>query len=105
MPVQAKRPQVMSDGELVANILTDPSLRKGDIVMFPDGARIYRGSGRFSSHKASDFEVPDESDITGTVLSGAGHPVGSTFAQNAGLNRPAAIQSKSVERNVEAQAR
>jgi hypothetical protein len=86
MPAQAKQPQVMSDGELVATILTDPSLRKGDIVMFPDGARVYRGSGRFSSHRASDFEVPGESEISGTVLSGPNHPSGGTFAQAEGSN-------------------
>jgi hypothetical protein len=62
MPQQEPKPApVLSEAELVASILTDPTLRRGDLVEFPDGPRIYKGSGRFSSHSLSDFEDIDGS--------------------------------------------
>lgn len=55
MPVKAKPARAASDKEIVASVLADSTLQKGDIVVFPDGPRVYRGNGGFS-HKVSDFE-------------------------------------------------
>ena len=55
MPATAKAPRVTPDKELVASIMADRTLRKGDIVVFPDGPRVYRGSGDLSN-KPRDFE-------------------------------------------------
>lgn len=64
MPQQEPKPApVLSEAELVTSILTDPTLRRGDLVEFPDGPRIYKGSGRFSSHSLSDFEDAGEPSL------------------------------------------
>lgn len=55
MPATAKPARVTPDRELVASIMADPTLRKGDIVVFPDGPRVYRGSGD-PSRKLRNFE-------------------------------------------------
>jgi hypothetical protein len=46
----------MSDTERAATLLSDPTLRRGDIVVFPQGARVFRGEAGSSSHRMSDFE-------------------------------------------------
>jgi hypothetical protein len=42
-------------------LLHDPTLRKGDIVMFPDGPRVFRGR-RGTQHAMSDFGEISRSD-------------------------------------------
>jgi hypothetical protein len=36
-------------------VLSDPTLRPGDIVMFPDGPKVFAGTSG-SSHKLSSFQ-------------------------------------------------
>jgi hypothetical protein len=55
MPQHAKAPRAAPNKEIVAAVMADSTLHKGDIVVFPDGPRVYRGGGG-SAHKASDFE-------------------------------------------------
>ena len=55
-PQRIEPARVMTDAEMIESIMTDPTLRRGDVVEFPDGPRVYRGKGRFSSHRVSDFE-------------------------------------------------
>jgi hypothetical protein len=35
--------------------MKDPTLREGDIVVFPEGARVYRGASA-PPHRVADFE-------------------------------------------------
>jgi hypothetical protein len=55
MPQHAKPARAAPPREIVANVMADSTLQKGDIVVFPDGPRVYRGGGG-SVHRASDFE-------------------------------------------------
>ena len=52
---QPAKPAAMSDAEIVAGILSDSTLRRGDIVIFPSGPRVFKGATS-SSHKIPDFE-------------------------------------------------
>jgi hypothetical protein len=65
----------------LATLLSDPTLRKGDIVMFPDGPRVFRGE-QGKRHAAADFvELSKSKDMpksTRKVL--AGLPVGENSA-------------------------
>jgi hypothetical protein len=65
--VEAKSARVVSDAERIATIMSDPTLRRGDIVEFPDGPRLYRGNGRFSSHRVSDFEDVREAGLVSSA--------------------------------------
>jgi hypothetical protein len=47
-----KPAQIPSNPQLA--LMTDPTLRHGDIVMFPDGPRVFQGSSG-ERHAASDF--------------------------------------------------
>jgi hypothetical protein len=51
-------------GDPVAALMKDPTLRQGDIVVLPDGPRVFKG-GRTTPHRLSDFE-----DIRRTKLVG-----------------------------------
>jgi hypothetical protein len=66
--------RTLTDAELVARILTDPTLRAGDVVEFPSGPRVYTGKGRFSSHRISDFAETGEAVYAGAADQGAGFP-------------------------------
>jgi hypothetical protein len=66
MPKKAKPARALPDKELVSSLMSDSTLERGDIVVFPDGPRVYRGSGG-SRHKLSDFE-----DLRGSRLVGKG---------------------------------
>jgi hypothetical protein len=65
----------------LATLLRDPTLRKGDIVMFPDGPRVFRGEPG-TRHAAADFvAAPKAKDLaksTRKIL--AGLPVGENSA-------------------------
>jgi hypothetical protein len=62
MPVHAKPARVRSDREIVADLMNDPSLERGDIVVFPDGPRVFTGRG--GPHRsARDFEKLDQSRL------------------------------------------
>jgi hypothetical protein len=67
MPAKAKPARATPDKELVASIMADPTLRKGDIVVFPDGPRVYRGGDGGSSRRTKAFE-----DLRVTRLVGEG---------------------------------
>jgi hypothetical protein len=54
MPKTAKPARVTPDQEIVANLLADATLQRGDIVVFPDGPRVYRG--KHGSRTLRDFE-------------------------------------------------
>jgi hypothetical protein len=64
MPTKAKTARITPDRELVASIMADSTLRRGDIVVFPDGPRVYRGN-EGSSQRASDFEDLRRSRLVG----------------------------------------
>ena len=50
------RPQVRNEvTNPVPKLLADRTLRRGDIVMFPDGARVFLGQSR-TQHTMNDFE-------------------------------------------------
>jgi hypothetical protein len=50
------RPQVPNEvTNPVPKLLADRTLRRGDIVMFPDGARVFLGQSR-TQHTLNDFE-------------------------------------------------
>jgi hypothetical protein len=55
MPTKAKPARAMSDKELVSSVLSDRTLERGDIVVFPDGPKVFRGRGG-APHRPSDFE-------------------------------------------------
>ncbi len=69
----------------LATLLSDPTLRKGDIVMFPEGARVFRGE-QGTRHAMADFvELSKSRDVaqaTRKVL--AGLPVGDNTAWSSG---------------------
>lgn len=52
MPLKAKDPSELINP--VPLILTDSTLRRGDVVVFPDGPREFRG-GPGSHHRLADF--------------------------------------------------
>ena len=62
MPVHAKPARVKSDREIAADLMNDPSLERGDIVVFPDGPRVFTGRGG-SRRSAGDFEDLDQSRL------------------------------------------
>jgi len=47
----------------LVTLLRDPTLRNGDIVVFPDGPRVFRG-GSGSQHALSDFVKLTSKDIS-----------------------------------------
>ena len=51
-------------GDPVAALMKDPTLRRGDIVVLPDGPKVFKG-GRTTPHRLSDFE-----DVRRTKLVG-----------------------------------
>ena len=55
MPKKAKPARAMSEQEVVSSILSDPTLERGDVVVFPDGPRVFKGRDR-APRKLSDFE-------------------------------------------------
>jgi len=46
----------------VAALLADPTLRPGDVVMFPDGPRVFKG-GSDAPHRMASFEAPERSRL------------------------------------------
>ncbi len=46
----------------VAALLADPTLRPGDVVMFPDGPRVFKG-GSDAPHRMASFEALDRSRL------------------------------------------
>jgi hypothetical protein len=82
MPVHAKAARIKSDREIVADLMNDPSLERGDIVVFPDGPRVFTGRG--GSHRsARDFEDLQQSRLVSSktrtsilaATRGVAHPV------------------------------
>lgn len=64
-PAQVSRPKrvfVPAASDPVAAILNDSTLRRGDIVMFPEGPRVFTGSGR-APFKRSAFEPIQRSNV------------------------------------------
>jgi hypothetical protein len=59
-----KPPAPISDAEAVASIMGDPTLRRGDIVIFPSGPKVFRGEAR-SWHKSAEFEDVGSSRYVG----------------------------------------
>jgi hypothetical protein len=55
MPKTAKPARIAPDAEIVANLMADATLQRGDIVVFPDGPRVYKGK-QGSHHTLRDFE-------------------------------------------------
>jgi hypothetical protein len=54
--IKTAKPAVApTDDEIVASILNDSTLRRGDIVVFPTGPRVFKGTPK-RSHGMADFE-------------------------------------------------
>ena len=53
-PVNAKPPDPEKRPNPLVTLLSDPTLRAGDIVMFPDGPRVFRGRPG-AQHASADF--------------------------------------------------
>ena len=51
-------------GDPIAALMKDPTLRRGDVVVLPDGPKVFKG-GRTAPHRLSDFE-----DVRRTKLVG-----------------------------------
>jgi len=72
MPKVPKDPVVLSDAEIVAGLLADPTLRRGDIVVFPKGPKVFTGAPG-SSHSPHDFEDVRSSSAVADSMSIARH--------------------------------
>ncbi len=57
-PRVAITPQTDADAGPLSPFLNDSTLRRGDIVVTPDGAQTYRGGGSFT-HRREDFSPLD----------------------------------------------
>lgn len=55
-PVAAKIERITSPSEARAALMRDPTLRAGDIVIMPDGPRVFMGEAGSVKHRMSDFE-------------------------------------------------
>ncbi|MEH3144510.1 MAG: hypothetical protein PGN34_04000 [Methylobacterium frigidaeris] len=58
-PKPPPRPVAAAPGEkpdIRAALLRDPTLRPGDIVVLPEGPRVFRGDADAAQHRMSDFE-------------------------------------------------
>jgi hypothetical protein len=53
---------IAAGADPVAALLRDPTLRPGDIVMFPDGPRVFKGA-RALPHRADKFERVEHSRL------------------------------------------
>jgi len=53
-----------SNAELVAKVLDDPTLRRGDVVVLPDGVKVFKG-GRSTPYRLSDFDDVRSSKLLG----------------------------------------
>jgi hypothetical protein len=71
MPTEAKPARLTPDSEIVASLMKDSTLRRGDIVVFPDGPRVFKGAAGSSTHKESDFEDLHATQLVGRTTRGA----------------------------------
>jgi hypothetical protein len=55
-PVAAKIERITNPSEARAALLRDPTLRAGDIVIMPDGPRVFMGEAGSAKHKPNEFE-------------------------------------------------
>jgi hypothetical protein len=65
MPAILQTDRVSPDEDISAAFLRDSTLRKGDIVVFQDGPRVFRGKRRSALHEMSDFEDLSASSLVG----------------------------------------
>jgi hypothetical protein len=77
-PKTAKPARAASMAELLRDILDDDTLRRGDVVVFADGPRVFVGGGS-APHDLSDFQDIRESRLVGKttrtqLLASAGTP-------------------------------
>ena len=82
-------------GDPVTALLNDPTLRRGDVVIMPDGPKVFKG-GRTTPYRLSDFE-----DVRRSKLVGA-----KTRRQLTAMpvqSRPAQVNSEVVERTPDKQ--
>jgi hypothetical protein len=71
VPVGPPKPVVFPDASKRENplvaLLNDSTLRYGDVVMFPDGPRVFRGESR-GRHRVEDFvRVSGSGDVASTT--------------------------------------
>jgi hypothetical protein len=52
------------NGDAVASALSDPTLRRGDIVVLPNGPKVFKG-GATAPYRFSDFDDPRHSKLLG----------------------------------------
>jgi hypothetical protein len=57
-PLREAPPEPVEAGAPLSPFLNDSTLRRGDIVVTPDGAMTYRGGGVFN-HRTEDFAPLD----------------------------------------------
>ena len=83
-------------GDPVAALMKDPTLRRGDIVVLPDGPKVFKG-GRTTPHRLSDFE-----DVRRTKL--VGEKTRRQLTAMPVQSRPPQIKPEIAERRPENQA-
>ncbi|WP_046863658.1 hypothetical protein [Microvirga massiliensis] len=83
MPLKPRTPGEISNP--VPELLADSSLRRGDMVMFPDGLRVFTGRPG-GQHRLTDFEPVAQSGKTSSLA--ATLQPGTNPAWNAETSRP-----------------
>ncbi|GJE03133.1 hypothetical protein [Methylobacterium isbiliense] len=63
-PVKVERPSGPFDPRTA--LLRDPTLRPGDIVILPEGPRVFKGESGAAKHRMSDFEDVSRSRTVST---------------------------------------
>lgn len=94
--VPAKKPErgaILDTPGALRAILDDPTLRPGDIVVFPSGPMVFTGATR-APHRMSSFERADGSRLVGrgtaALLAGLAPPAPAKTAAKVRLRGPAA---------------
>ena len=90
-----KQARAASMAELLRDILDDETLRRGDVVVFADGPRVFVGGGP-APHDMSDFQDIRKSRLVGKntrtqLLASAGTPDGRPPERNRSRKRPTAL--------------
>lgn len=102
MPREAKPPRAAPPAEIVASLMNDTTLERGDIVVFPDGPRVFKGSTGSASHRAADFERVETSSLvpnaTRTAVLAATFTSGRAVEATGSLGRTAKRQARGLAR-------
>jgi len=64
-PASLQPDSVSLDEGIPTVLMRDATLRRGDVVVFQDGPRVFRGNGRSPLHQMRDFEDLSASSLVG----------------------------------------